>query len=255
MALSALRLLMAAFLTTATTAFLRLLYILPSTLRRRSPAKTSVSHMAVVLGSGGHTAEMMSLLRDTDPRRYIHRTYIISSGDSLSAGKASDIERIIQSKRRRTQEPTQAGEMDPVTGVWDVKVVPRARRIHQPLWTAPFSSMWCFIGCLQALREMAQASKATPFEYPDVVITNGPATAVMVILAATSLKFFGVAPVSKMKIIYVESWARVKTLSLSGKLLLRLRVCDRFLVQWEALARNINGSGTKKVDWVGFLVE
>ena len=79
----------------------------------------------------------------------------------------------------------------------------------------------------------------------------------MVILASVVLKFFGFAPVHKMKIIYVESWARVKTLSLSGKYLLRMRVCDRFIVQWEELANKINGNGArKKVEWIGgFLVE
>ncbi|EKD13820.1 uncharacterized protein L3040_005561 [Drepanopeziza brunnea f. sp. 'multigermtubi'] len=257
MALSALRVLIAALLIVLSTAFLRLLYIIPSTSRRRpNVRKTSPSHMVMVLGSGGHTAEMMSLLRDTDPRRYTHRTYIISSGDSFSARKALDIERLIQSKQRRGQEPTQAGETDCMTGTWDVKIVPRARKIHQPLWTAPFSSLWCFVGCLKALRTTAQTSKVAPGHYPDVIITNGPATAVMVILAALSLKFFAVAPTSKMKIIYVESWARVKTLSLSGKVLLKMGICDRFLVQWETLAKTINGNGArKKVEWVGFLVE
>lgn len=106
--------------------------------------------------------------------------------------------------------------------------------------------------------DTARTSKATPFEYPDVIITNGPATAVIVLLAAMFLKFVGVAPVGNMKTIYVESWARVKTLSLSGKVLLRMGICDRFLVQWEALARRINGEGDgsrRKVEWVGFLVE
>lgn len=212
--------------------------------------------MVVVLGSGGHTAEMMSLLRDTDPCRYKHRTYIISSGDSFSAGKALDIERLIQSKHREGKEPTQAGEHDAVTGTWDVRSVPRARKIHQPLWSTPFSSLWCFLGCLIALRTTASTSKAMPGAYPDVIIANGPATAVMVILAALLLKLFAVAPVSKMKTIYVESWARVKTLSLSGKVLLRMGVCDRFLVQWEPLAKIINGNGARnKVEWVGFLVD
>ncbi|KAH6722308.1 glycosyltransferase family 1 protein [Leptodontidium sp. MPI-SDFR-AT-0119] len=267
MILSALRVLVAALLILIPTAFLRLLYILPSTARRRSKApKPSVSHMVVVLGSGGHTAEMMSLLRDIDPSRYTHRTYIVSSGDSFSTGKALEIERIIQSKHSpsgkdqdQQQEPTKAGETSAKTGTWDVKTVPRARKIHQSLYTTPFSSLWCFIGCLRVLMETARTSKARPFQYPDVLITNGPATAVMVVLAAMFLKFFGVAPVGKMKAIYVESWARVKTLSLSGKVLLRIGVCDRFLVQWEALARRINGDGggdgRRKVEWVGFLVE
>ncbi|KAK0107168.1 UDP-N-acetylglucosamine transferase subunit [Cadophora gregata] len=264
--LSALRLLVAALLILVPTAFLRLLYILPSTSRRRSnPTKPSVSHMVVVLGSGGHTAEMMSLLRDIDPRRYTHRTYIVSSGDSFSTGKALEIERTIQAKQKlgeqnheQDHEPTKAGETSLNTGTWDVKTVPRARKIHQALYTTPFSSLWCFIGCLRALIETARTSKATPFEFPDVIITNGPATAVMVLLAAMFLKFVAVAPVGKMKTIYVESWARVKTLSLSGKVLLRMGICDRFLVQWEALARRINGEGDgkkRKVDWVGFLVE
>ncbi len=78
----------------------------------------------------------------------------------------------------------------------------------------------------------------------------------MVILAAAALKFFAVAPLWKMKIIYVESWARVKTLSLSGKVLLRMGICDSFLVQWESLAKTINGTGARrKVEWRGFLVE
>lgn len=204
--------------------------------------------MLVVLGSGGHTAEMMSLLRDIDPRRYIRRTYIISSGDSFSSGKAEEIESLILSKYTNSSTSLQ-----PDLGTWDLKVVPRARRIHQPLYTTPFSALWCLFQCLRILYD---TSRTPTSEYPDVIITNGPATAVMVILAANLLKFFGFAPLWKMRTIYVESWARVKTLSLSGKILLRTGICDRFLVQWEALAASINGnSGMKKVEWVGFLVE
>lgn len=212
--------------------------------------------MVIVLGSGGHTAEMMSLIRDIDPRRYVHRTYIVSSGDSFSAGKASDIEKIIQAKYSKgSLEPTKAGETSSKTGTWDIKVVPRARKIHQPLYTAPFSSLWCLVGCLRSLYDASRTSKARPYEYPDVIITNGPATAVIVVFAAYILKLLGFAPASKMKIIYVESWARVKTLSLSGKILLSLGICDRFLVQWEALAKAVNGTGARrKVEWAGFLV-
>ncbi|KAF4624630.1 hypothetical protein G7Y89_g13540 [Cudoniella acicularis] len=260
--LSALRLLTAAFLLAITTAFLRLLYVLPSTSRRRrnprakSP-RTLPSHMVVVLGSGGHTAEMMSLLRNIDPKRYKHRTYILSSGDSFSSSKAFEIEKRIQSRYTNSQsQTTLAGQEDQVTGVWDIKVVPRARKIHQPLYTAPFSSLWCLIGCCRVLYETARDSKVSPLKYPDVIVTNGPATAVMVIIAATVLKYLAIAPLWKMKTVYVESWARVKTLSLSGKVLLELGVCDRFVVQWEALAKVLNGNGgDKRVDCKGFLVE
>jgi beta-1,4-N-acetylglucosaminyltransferase len=209
--------------------------------------------MVVVLGSGGHTAEMISILRDTDPGRYKHRTYVVSAGDNFSSEKAHDCEKQIQSKLRPSQ-CTKAGEVDPVTGVWDVMVVPRAREIHQPLYTAPVSSLWCLIGCLDTLSRISKTSLVQG-QYPDVIMTNGPATAVIVLLASFILKFLGVAPVWKMQAIYVESWARVKTLSLSGKVLLWLGIYDRFLVQWEGLAKQINGEGTKrKVEWAGFLV-
>jgi beta-1,4-N-acetylglucosaminyltransferase len=211
--------------------------------------------VVVVLGSGGHTAEMMSLLRKLNPTRHIHRTYIVSSGDEFSADRAFDIEITIQSNHKHSSI-SKAGEVDPVTGRWDIEVVPRARKIHQPLWATPLSAIWCLICCVTTLRKVSMTSIAALFEYPDVIITNGPATAVMVILASMTLKFFGFAPLYKMKTIYVESWARVKTLSLSGKVLLWMGVCDKFIVQWEELAKKINGNGMRrKVEWKGFLVE
>lgn len=209
-----------------------------------------------MLGSGGHTAEMMSLLRDLDPRRYVHRTYIVSSGDDFSGSKAQDIERLIQSNHSETL--TRPGEFNNATGVWDVKIVPRARKIHQPLYTAPFSCLWCLVGCLRTLRDAARTSQVGKGQYPDLLITNGPATAVILLVGAYLLRLCGITPASKMRTIYVESWARVRTLSLSGKVILYLRLSDRFMVQWEALATRVNKGREKalqKAEWLGFLVE
>ena len=83
----------------------------------------------------------------------------------------------------------------------------------------------------------------------DLILTNGPGTGVCVVLAAIFLfsclglsgpqtRKNGTGNVKdppyhdsgRMRTIYVESWARVKTLSLSGTILLPL--VDRFLVQW-----------------------
>jgi beta-1,4-N-acetylglucosaminyltransferase len=212
--------------------------------------------MVVVLGSGGHTAEMMSLLRGINPTRWAHRTYIISSGDNFSDGKAREIEARIQRKRTRSATPSEKGTSHPVVGKWEVETVPRARKIHQPLYTTPITSLLSLIGSLAVLSRAAKTSIVAPSEYPDLIVTNGPATAVIVVIASVILKFFGLAPRQKMKIIYVESWARVSTLSLSGKVLLRMGVCDQFLVQWEVLQRKINrGSLGPKVGWKGFLVD
>jgi beta-1,4-N-acetylglucosaminyltransferase len=212
--------------------------------------------MVIVLGSGGHTAEMMSLLRGMDPRRWAHRTYVVSSGDNFSDGKARDIEARIQKKYTRSAAPSQKGTSDPLIGKWEVATVPRARKIHQPLYTAPITSLLSLIGSLSVLSRAAKTSIVAPSEYPDLIVTNGPATAVIVILASVILKFFGLAPRQKMKVIYVESWARVRTLSLSGKVLFRMGVCDEFVVQWEVLQRRIDKGGVAtKVGWKGFLVD
>jgi len=209
--------------------------------------------MVIVLGSGGHSGEMASLLRGIDPLKYKHRSYVMSSGDDISAGKAEQAERSFQNRDR--SNPTKPGESDQNTGTWDIRVVPRAREIHQPLYTTPLSALRSLIGCLIALRKISEISTVAPFEYPDVIVTNGPATAVIFILAGVILKFLGVAPVWKMKAVYVESFARIHSLSLSGKILLWTGVCDSFFVQWEGLAKALNGNrARKRVEYEGFLV-
>ena len=74
--------------------------------------------------------------------------------------------------------------------------------------------------------------------YPDIVLTNGPGTGGIVVLASILLRFLdfwatGANKPGKMTTVYVESWARVRELSLSGNLL--LMVVDRFVVQWPQL--------------------
>ncbi|KAF1940887.1 oligosaccharide biosynthesis protein Alg14 like protein [Clathrospora elynae] len=142
---------------------------------------------------------------------------------------------------------------------YNIAIVPRARKIHQPLLTTPISCLWTlyssFKPLLSAPSLLPNQAPSTPYEaaaadLPDLIITNGPATAVIIILASLVLRFFNIRGVNsrgKCKTVYVESFARVKTLSLSGKLL--LRVVDRFLVQWEEL----EGAGGRAEYW-GVLV-
>jgi len=73
----------------------RLLWILPSfrTQPRTPPKSPGKVKIVVVLGSGGHTAEMIRLLGSLDFEKYSQRTYVVSSGDTLSEGKARDLEK------------------------------------------------------------------------------------------------------------------------------------------------------------------
>ncbi|KAJ4294475.1 UDP-N-acetylglucosamine transferase subunit [Kalmusia sp. IMI 367209] len=226
-------------------ATLRLIAILPRTpfhspLPRQRSRPTRV---LIVLGSGGHTQEMLYLLKDLDPRKYMHRTWVVSSGDAFSARRAVDFEEALEKKVGEKGGTIEKGNVGPES--YDIATVPRARKIHQSLLTTPLSSLHCLYASFTPL-----LSSRTN-DLPDLIITNGPATAVILILASLILKFFNIRGASsrdKCKTIYVESFARVKTLSLSGKLL--CMVVDRFLVQWEEL----KGRGGRRAEYWGILV-
>ncbi|KAL8948305.1 MAG: hypothetical protein Q9222_005500 [Ikaeria aurantiellina] len=237
-----------------TTTLLRLLYILPATnptapLPRRRGQKT---RLLIVLGSGGHTTEMLALLHELDPSVYTHRSYVVSSGDEFSALKAVEFE-----ERLAAQGDKSNLAVKHFRSTYDISTVPRARQIHQSLLTTPISSLRCLYACFAVLRapstqrtiasnptqEVAaqQTEEAIPYTYPHLIIANGPATAALVILASLLLRFSGLRGAEGMRSIYVESWARVNTLSLSGRILLGCGMVNRVLVQWESLARSGRG--------------
>lgn len=196
-----------------------------------------------------------------DPSVYTYRTYLVSSGDNFSAVKAMEFE-----------TKSLAGAKDyGQAGAYTIVTVPRARRVHQPYLTAPFTTIQCLWSCLLVLRGLHPDQEKLPKElcspYPDIILTNGPATAVCVVLAAKLLRFFHFilncisdplnvnsdSAVPTLRSIFVESWARVSTLSMSGVLLLPL--ADRFLVQWPRLEGRRAWWGMKKTEYVGALVD
>ncbi|KAF2652463.1 glycosyltransferase family 1 protein [Lophiostoma macrostomum CBS 122681] len=140
---------------------------------------------------------------------------------------------------------------------YTITTLPRARAIHQSLLTTPFTCLLTLLSAfgplLSSPSELSSpnhnqnpstpAPSASPDPYdistrtpPSLLLTNGPATSVILILASLILKFFdirGCASQGLCKTIYVESFARVRKLSLSGRIL--VWCVDRFLVQWEEL--------------------
>jgi beta-1,4-N-acetylglucosaminyltransferase len=195
---------------------------------------------------------MFSLIRSLNPDRYKQRTYLISSGDSFSASKAVEFERQLK-KGGGKEEGQEIGARDELLQCdYRVVTVPRARQIHQSLWTTPWSSLLCLLACMRLLAGFpsctASGTRILKFASPDLILTNGPATGVIVVLASLIIRYFGLQRGGQMRTVFVESWARVRTLSLSGNILLHFGLTDRFFVQWEAL------KGGRK-EWRGFLVD
>ncbi|TDL24321.1 glycosyltransferase family 1 protein [Rickenella mellea] len=188
--------------------------------RRRS----STCRLAVFLGSGGHTSEILSLISTLDFSRYTPRIYIISEGDVLSLKKAEELE-------LRKTGIQKTSDLHPAC---DFLTIPRARRVHQPLLTTPPTVFWSL---LAALYHVTYLPLRTSRKFADVLVLNGPGTCLVLCIAAYVNRIFGIP---SPKLIYVESFARVKSLSLSGKLLRPF--VDRFIVQWpEALSSGRKG--------------
>ncbi|EPS27628.1 hypothetical protein PDE_02572 [Penicillium oxalicum 114-2] len=226
---------------------------LPKVRRKGTPV-----HLLIVLGSGGHTAEMMAILeRSLDVSVYTYRTYVVSSGDVLSAQKAVDLETSMA--KRNGIEKRNHG--------YSIVSIPRARRVHQSYLTAPFSTLHCFWNCLLVLSGRHSEQKQLPAQYesyrPDIIIANGPAVAVCMIIAAKCIRFYTFcsrwvakrgsdAQVPRLRTIYIESWARVERLSVSGRIL--LPIADQFLVQWAPLAGLRAWWGMKPTVFCGWVV-
>lgn len=188
---------------------LRLISLLPAS---RSCQRSSLDgkligakgrNIMILLGSGGHTGEMMRLLSPIDLSS-CSRTWIVSSGDTTSLHKAKSYE-------------------DKLTGGKAYFIeLKRARKVGEPLILSVKSTVGSFISTIQQMRKLPK---------PDVLLVNGPGTCIPLAYVLFTMKFFGLC---KTRVIYIESLARVNNLSLSGRLI--MPIADRFLVQWKPLA-------------------
>mmetsp|Transcript_1684 Transcript_1684/g.5909 ORF Transcript_1684/g.5909 Transcript_1684/m.5909 type:complete len:243 (-) Transcript_1684:1814-2542(-) len=165
-------------------------------------AKGRTLSTMIVLGSGGHTAEMLRLVGAMDKQKYTPRTYVVAATDRLSAEKAVRLE----------------GDRKDYT----LEVIHRSREVGQSWLSTPGST----------LRAIVHAMWLIFGAPPQVLLCNGPGTCIPLCLAA----FFARALfVGETVIVYIESIARVQKLSLSGQILYTTRLADLMLVQWEGL--------------------
>lgn len=189
---------------------------------------------------------MLSVLTNLNTARYTHRSYVVSSGDEISAGRAGEFERRLMARKKvgrgvreeekeeKEEEGKEEGKQKEEGGDegYTIHHVPRARSIHQSLLTTPLTSLHCLYHSLHLLH-------THPFGHPDLILTNGPATSLILLLASLIIRFFaflpGVTKPGKMRTIYIESWARVKKPSLSGRIIVYCGLCNRVLVQWKGL--------------------
>jgi len=165
--------------------------------------KRTKAKIAVVLGSGGHTAEMLKLIANLDRDVFTPRIYYVAKTDDFSVTKLKDFE------KERTD--------------YRIKRIPRAREVGQSYLSSIFSFIGATIECFgHALDDMV-----------DVLLVNGPGTCLPVF-------FCHYITHGWVQLIYVESICRVQTLSLTCRILKRFSSVT--LVQWPELAENYKGT-------------
>ena len=168
------------------------------------PIEKRGASLLVLLGSGGHTGEMLLMLSKVDLSQYA-RTWVASSGDETSLEKAKNFE-LGLSKRKDALQGAQYMSLK------------RARRVGESLKLSVVSTLLSFVDTAKQLVVMKK---------PDVLLLNGPGTCVPLAYILFALKLVGVC---HTRIIYVESLARVSLLSVLGRLV--MPIADRFIVPW-----------------------
>lgn len=153
----------------------------------------------IVLGSGGHTTEMFKILHELNKVNYTPRIYVAADSDQSSHSKVTEFE---------------------ATSI-DYKFIKifRSRNVGQSYFSSVFTTLQAIMFSIPMIYR----------EKPDLVMCNGPGTCVPICLIA--FLFRVVCINTNCRIVFVESFCRIKSLSLTGRILIWF--ADLFVVHWQ----------------------
>ncbi|CAH0520480.1 unnamed protein product [Peronospora belbahrii] len=141
--------------------------------------KVTQRHVRVmaVLGSGGHTTELLKLMKRLKRDVYTPFTFVVAETDKTSQVK--------------TELDWKPAEID------SFATIPRSREVGQSWFSSVWTTLQSFISCLHLVYNRR----------PQLVLCNGPGTCIPICAAVLLFRVFGVQTDSK--IIFCESFARV----------------------------------------------
>ena len=170
--------------------------------KNRDKILKKTARVLVVMGSGGHTLEMLKLIKNLNQNLYQPRLYVIAEADNFSKYKIEEFEKMSKTISNDN---------------FIILEIPRSRKVNQSYFTSVITTLYSTL-------------KSVPIVFnfkPDLILCNGPGTCVPICGVGFLLNTLFL---SKTKIIFIESICRTKTLSLSGKILLYL--ANVVIVQW-----------------------
>jgi beta-1,4-N-acetylglucosaminyltransferase len=179
----------------------------------------------VVLGSGGHTTEMLFMTKNLNPAYYHPIHYCKASTDSTSPDRVRTMlnEKAESLSSRTTGRVATASTLSDASAlVQEIHSIPRSREVGQSYVSSVFSTLYSFYFAFVLVGRLQ----------PQLILCNGPGTCIPICFAALIYRVLGVWKTS-CKIVFIESYCRVHTLSLTGKLL--YYAADLFIVHWKEL--------------------
>lgn len=153
--------------------------------------------------SGGHTTEMMEILKEINRTNYHPRIYVLANSDITSETKVEQFE---------------DSNKD-----FEIIKISRSRNVRQSYLSSVFTTLYSIMNCVPILLRFQ----------PELIICNGPGTCVPICLISFLMKLCFIN--CETKIVFIESFCRVTTLSLSGKIL--IWIADLFVVQWPKIEK------------------
>ena len=168
----------------------------------------------IILGSGGHTGEILLMIKKLDFNKFSSCFFVLSHNDKNSENKTRESLDLNNYKNTKFQF---------------IKIY-RARNVGQSFISSIPTTFYSLIQSFFILLKTR----------PNMVISNGPGVAFPIIIIGYILKIFMI--LYEFKIMFIESYCRSKSISLCGKLVEPF--CDRFIVLWKNLE-------TKKREYLG----
>ncbi|KAJ1632510.1 asparagine-linked glycosylation 14-like protein [Pavlovales sp. CCMP2436] len=146
---------------------------------------------------------------------YVHIDFVLAETDRSSRASAEGLREALAC----TERP-----LPPVS----FHTITRSREVGQSYVTSLFSTLHAM---MHALRTVFSCR-------PDLILCNGPGTCLPICAIAFVATSFAPWPI---RIVYVESVARVRSLSLTGRIIWKLGLADAFFVQWPELVERYPG--------------
>eukprot|EP00934_Nitzschia_sp_Nitz4_P008317 Nitzschia sp. Nitz4//scaffold280_size24494//6758//7378//NITZ4_008390-RA/size24494-augustus-gene-0.13-mRNA-1//-1//CDS//3329545585//8307//frame0 len=174
--MSVVALVVSLFASTLTILVIRVALILKGI---HNPHKTNVRRKPlstlVVLGSGGHTTEMLHMLQQLNPKDYNPLTFVVATTDSTS------LRRVEALGGRRPDAVFQ---------------IPRSREVGQSYLTSVATTLWSFIFAIGLIVRIR----------PGLLLCNGPGTCLPLAVMTFVLRVLGLC---EGHVVFVESFCRV----------------------------------------------